>query len=62
MESKIKPCMERNAKREGKARVPDVAIVATSRKLEYPSYNEGFDELYFVRNDGVTMTVEKWRK
>ena len=61
MESKIKDCIARNALREGKARVPDKAIAATSNKLEVPSFDEGFDELYFVKNDGITMTVDSWR-
>lgn len=61
LESKIKDCIARNALREGKARVPENAIAATSNKLEIPSYAEGFDELYFVKNDGATMTVEPWR-
>ena len=50
MESKIKDCIARNALREGKARVPDCAIAATSNKLEIPSFEEGFNELYFVKN------------
>lgn len=62
MESKIKDCMQRNALREGSARVPEKAIAATSNKLEIPSYDEGFDELYFVKNDGTTMTIEEWRR
>lgn len=62
MESKIKDCMQRNALREGIARVPEKAIAATSNKLEIPSYDEGFDELYFVKNDGTIMTIEKWRR
>ena len=37
------------------------AIAATSNKLEMPSYREGFDELYFVKNDGEKMAIEKWR-
>ncbi len=61
MESKIKDCIKRNAMREGKARVPEKAIAATSNKLEIPSFDEGFDELYFVKNDGETMTIEEWR-
>ena len=61
MESKVQECMRRNALREGAARVSEKAIAATSNKLEIPSYDEGFDELYFVKNDGETMTVEKWR-
>ena len=54
--------MQRNALREGIARVPEKAIAATSNKLEIPSYDEGFDELYFVKNDGTIMTIEKWRR
>lgn len=61
LESKIKDCIQRNSLREGTARVPEKAIAATSNKLEIPSYDEGFDELYFVKNDGTTMTVEEWR-
>ena len=61
MESKIKECIKRNSLREGRAKVPEKAIAATSNKLEIPSYDEGFDELYYVKNDGKTMIVEKWR-
>lgn len=61
LESKIRDCMARNALREGRARVPEIAIAATSNKLEIPSYNEGFDELYFVMNDGKNMIIEEWR-
>lgn len=40
--------LARNRAREGKARVPDVAIFATRKKLQPPTYAEGFDELYLV--------------
>ena len=62
MESKLKDCIARNEQRQGAARIPSMAIAATSNRLQIPSYDEGFDELYFVKNDGQTMTVEKWRK
>ena len=62
MESKLQPCMEWNAQRTGKAKIPSAAIAATSNKLQLPDYEEGFDELYFVKNDGQIMTVEKWRE
>ena len=61
MESKLQVCVERNEKREGKARVPAKAIAATSNRLQMPSYDEGFDELYFVSNDGENMTVSDWK-
>ena len=62
MQSRLKECIDRNDLREGKAKIPEKGIAATFRKLELPSRAEGFDELYFVRNDGVTMTVEEWRE
>ena len=62
MESKLQTCIERNNQRTGTARIPATAIAATSNKLQTPTYDEGFDELYFVKNDGQTMTIEKWRE
>ena len=62
MESKLKACIARNEQRQGAARIPSMAIAATSNRLQTPSYDEGFDELYFVKNDGQAMTVEKWRE
>ena len=61
MQSRLKDCIARNNKREGKARIPEKAIAATSNKLELPSMEEGFDELFFVANDGKNMTVSEWR-
>lgn len=61
LESKFDDCMARNALREGKACVPKVALAATKKRLVYPSLDEGYDALYYVKNDGVTMTVLPWR-
>lgn len=61
-ESRIKDCIRRNEQRSGKARVPNAAIAATSNKLEFPSLEEGFDELYFIaRRDENVMEKEEWR-
>ncbi len=38
----------RNRGREGKQRVPDVAIFATAKRMAAPAWSEGFDELYRV--------------
>jgi predicted kinase len=48
-DSTVRQCTERNRLRAGKARVPDVAIYATAKKLVPPSYSEGFDRLFRVR-------------
>jgi predicted kinase len=41
----------RNRGREGKARVPDVAIFTTAKRMSTPTLEEGFDELYAVAID-----------
>lgn len=61
--SQVKRCLERNQQREGKARVPDVAIYTTLNKLIRPSYAEGFDKLFYVSIAGNnTFKVREWRK
>ncbi|HKH11411.1 MAG TPA: ATP-binding protein [Rubrobacter sp.] len=57
-DSGVRGCLARNARREGRARVPDVAIFATAKKLVPPSREEGFDELYRVRLAGPGFEVE----
>ena len=48
-EADVVKCRERNRKRQGRARVPDVAIYAARKRLEPPSHAEGFDALVRVR-------------
>jgi predicted kinase len=48
-EAEARECVERNRERRGKARVPNVAIYATAKKLVSPTRSEGFDELFRVR-------------
>ena len=62
MQSRLQECIARNNQREGKAKIPATAIAATSNKLEMPSYDEGFDKLYFVSNDGSKMEISDWRE
>lgn len=59
--SSITDCLERNAKREGKARIPDVGVKSTYAKLELPSYDEGFDKLFYVVIDGDGYAVNEWQ-
>jgi predicted kinase len=50
-DAEVKTLLARNSKREGKARVPNVAIFATKKKLAPPSYDEGFDEIHLIKTD-----------
>jgi predicted kinase len=38
----------RNAAREGRSRVPNVAIFAAAKRLQRPEFGEGFDQLFRV--------------
>ncbi len=50
-ESKIEDCKIRNSQRQEKKVIPVVAILATAKKLVIPSYQEGFEKLFYVRID-----------
>ncbi|HLJ32299.1 MAG TPA: ATP-binding protein [Ktedonobacteraceae bacterium] len=60
-DSTVRQCIERNRQREGKAKVPDVAIYVTAKKMVHPSYAEGFDMLYEVSiGENGAFKVRKW--
>lgn len=59
-QSVIADCMKRNGQREGKACVPDKALVCTYSKLELPKLKEGFDKLYYVRIEDGSFVTEEW--
>jgi predicted kinase len=44
---------DRNAIREGRARVPDVGLHAALKRLRPPTRTDGFDRLYVVCFDGA---------
>jgi len=49
----------RNAVRTGKDKVPNVAIFTVAKRLEPPTHDEGFDELYRVTiADDRSLTIE----
>ena len=50
--------LARNRLRAGKARVPDVAILSTAKRLQPPHRSEGFEWLYRARSgeDGFQIT------
>jgi predicted kinase len=48
-ESDVPGALQRNAQRQGKERIPPVGVYGTLGKLETPSMDEGFDELFVVR-------------
>ena len=62
MRSSVKECVARNHKRTGAARVPDQVVANMSNRLELPSWDEGFDELYYVEITEKGYNISAWRK
>lgn len=59
--STVQESLARNAQRPTKERVPEIAILATHKKLVLPTYAEGFDRLYYVRMGRTgDFSVEAW--
>lgn len=60
-ESILADCAARNAGRAGSEVVPDVGLFATRSRLRLPSWDEGFDELWYVRiAEGGGFDIEPW--
>jgi len=50
--------LRRNRAREGRERVPDVAIFTARKRLEPPTMTEGFDRLFSVRMNEAERTFD----
>jgi predicted kinase len=61
-QSSVGDALRRNAERNGKERVPDLAILATFKKLQIPTLDEGFDALYYVQIDASgEFVIQEWQ-
>lgn len=60
--SKLADALNRNEKRKQAEVIPEAGIRATFSKLELPSFDEGFDQLFYVYLDGNNnYAVEGWK-
>jgi predicted kinase len=60
--SDVKKCLERNSNRQGRYKVPEVAIFSKYKELQIPSYEEGFDELLYVEAmEGNSFNLNEWK-
>ncbi|MDU1889250.1 MAG: hypothetical protein E6767_01050 [Dysgonomonas sp.] len=59
-QSKIEEAIERNNNRIGKERIPEIGVRATYNKLELPSLDEGFGELYYVELNKGEFIIKEW--
>ncbi len=57
MDTTVKQALARNRGREGRARVPDIAVFVASKRFEPPTRAEGFDAVYRVRAEAGDFEV-----
>lgn len=53
--------LEWNDGRLGKEKIPTVGILGTHKKIEIPSADEGFDELFYVDYINQALIVKEWK-
>ncbi len=59
-QSMVDKSFKRNELRENK--VSKKAILSKAKQLEQPNYDEGFDELYYVKIENNSFSVSKWNE
>lgn len=59
-QSKFSESLARNNQRTGKENIPEIGIKGTFNKLEIPSFEEGFDKLYYVEIINNEFIVKEW--
>lgn len=59
-QSKLDESLKRNENRIEAEFIPTIGIKGTYNKLELPSYNEGFDELYYVQIVNDRFEIKNW--
>jgi len=60
-QSKIAEALERNARRIGKARIPDLGIKGAYNRLELPTSDEGFDQMFYVEITDTGFQEKEWQ-
>lgn len=59
--SDISSALARNSERVDSARIPDVGVLGTYKRLEIPRRDEGFDALYYVGIDpDGRFQIDEW--
>ena len=61
-QSRVEDCRRRNEQRPADRQVPLRGLLGTAGRMELPSLDEGFDELFYVRvGEAGGFVVEGWR-
>jgi len=59
-QSRMADALMRNNQRSGKEKIPEIGIRGTFKHLSLPSFDEGFDELYYVIAENNTFIIKEW--
>jgi predicted kinase len=57
----LKLALQRNSNRIKNEKVPDIGILSMHKKLQIPSYDEGFNKLYYVDNSENKFNIQEWQ-
>ena len=58
----LKRAIDRNRRREGKAKIPEKGLLGAFKRLQLPQVEEGFDELFYVSITAENnFRVENWK-
>lgn len=61
-ESKIQELLKRNEMRSEKEKIPEIGIRGTHSRLVLPAFQEGFDELFYVKTiNNRAFVIERWQ-
>lgn len=61
-QTNLTKAIERNSQREGKAKISEKGLLGAFKRLQIPSFDEGFDELFYVLiNEENQFVVEEWK-
>jgi predicted kinase len=61
-QTNLERAVERNNRREGKAKIPEKGLLGAFKRLQIPSFADGFDELYYVwLTDENQFVIENWK-
>jgi len=62
--SRLAQALQRNSQRTGPENIPAIGVVSKARRLEIPTYAEGFDRLVYVAIDPVTsqFITKEWKE
>ena len=61
-QTNLEKAIERNNQRTGKAKIPEKGLLGSFKRLQILTFDEGFDELFYVSINGENrFVVEDWK-